>query len=40
MTLSREKLDGLIDRSTDIIVATDRKGSIIYYNDGASQVAP
>ena len=37
MTLSREKLDGLIDRSTDIIVATDRKGSIIYYNDGASR---
>jgi len=37
MTLSKEKLDGLIDRSTDIIVATDRSGSIVYYNDGASR---
>jgi len=37
MSLSREKLEGLIARSTDIIVATDRRGRIIYYNDGASR---
>jgi PAS domain S-box-containing protein len=37
VSLSKEKLDGLIARSTDIIVATDRKGNIIYYNDGATR---
>ncbi len=37
MSLSKEKLEGLIARSTDIIVATDRAGNIIYYNDGASR---
>jgi len=37
MSLSKEKLEGLISRSTDIIIATDRKGCIIYYNDGASR---
>ena len=37
MTLSKEKLEGLISRSTDIIVATDRRGRIVYYNDGASR---
>ena len=37
MSLSKEKLQDLISRSTDIIVATDRKGRIIYYNDGASR---
>ena len=37
MSLSKEKLEGLIARSTDIIVATDREGNIIYYNDGASR---
>ncbi|HXV35531.1 MAG TPA: response regulator [Myxococcota bacterium] len=37
MSLSKEKLEGLISRSTDIIVATDRRGRIIYYNDGASR---
>jgi PAS domain S-box-containing protein len=37
MTLSKEKLEGLISRSTDIIIATDRKGRVIYYNDGASR---
>jgi len=30
MSLSKEKLQGLISRSTDIIVATDRKGRIVY----------
>ncbi len=37
MALSKEKLLELIARSSDIVVATDRKGHIIYYNDGASR---
>ena len=37
MSLSKEKLEGLISRSTDIIIATNRKGRVIYYNDGASR---
>jgi len=37
MTLSREMLQRLIDRSTDIVVATDRKGIVTYYNDGAAR---
>jgi len=37
MPLSKEKLEKLIARSTDIVIATDRKGRIIYYNDGASR---
>ena len=37
MSLSKEKLEGLISRSTAIIIATGRKGRIIYYNDGASR---
>jgi len=37
MSLSQEKLEGLIARSTDIVVATDRQGHIIFYNDGASR---
>jgi len=38
MALTRERLEQLIARSTDIVVATDRKGVVDYYNDGASQV--
>jgi PAS domain S-box-containing protein len=38
MALSRERLEQLIARSTDIVVATDRKGVVDYYNDGASQI--
>lgn len=38
MALSRERLQQLIDRSGDIVVATDRKGIVVYYNDGASRV--
>jgi PAS domain S-box-containing protein len=38
MPLSKQRLDQLIDRSTDIVVATDRKGTVAYYNDGASRV--
>ena len=37
MPLSKEKLEELITRSTDIIVATNRKGNIVYYNDGATR---
>ena len=37
MSLSKEKLEGLIARSTDIVVGTSRKGNIVYYNDGASR---
>ncbi len=37
MPLSKEKLEKLIARSTDIVIATDRSGHIIYYNDGASR---
>jgi PAS domain S-box-containing protein len=38
MGLSRETLERLINRSTDIVVATDRKGNVAYYNDGASRI--
>ncbi len=37
MRLTREMLERLTDRSTDIVVATDRKGRVVYYNDGASR---
>ena len=37
MPLTREMLERLTDRSTDIVVGTDRKGRVIYYNDGASK---
>ena len=37
MPLTREMLERLTDRSTDIVVATDRKGGVVYYNDGASK---
>jgi PAS domain S-box-containing protein len=33
--LTKERLEQLVARSTDIVVATDRKGIVIYYNDGA-----
>ena len=38
MPLTREMLERLTDRSSDIVVATDRKGRVVYYNDGASKV--
>jgi PAS domain S-box-containing protein len=38
MRLSQEKLERLIARSTDIVVATDRDGNVAYYNDGASRI--
>ena len=37
MGLSKEKLERLTDRSADIVVATDRKGTVVYYNDGATR---
>ncbi len=37
MFLSRERLERLVDRSGDIVVATDRKGIVVYYNDGAKR---
>ena len=37
MALSKERLEGLIARSTDIVVATDAKGMVAYYNDGAKR---
>jgi PAS domain S-box-containing protein len=38
MTLAKDRLEQLIARSTDIVVATDRKGMVVYYNDGASRI--
>jgi len=37
MPLSKEKLESLIARSRDIVVATDADGRVTYYNDGASR---
>jgi PAS domain S-box-containing protein len=38
MPLSRERLERLIARSTDIVVATDADGTVSFYNDGASRI--
>ncbi len=38
MPMSKERLERLIAQSTDIVVATDGKGTVTYYNDGASQI--
>ena len=37
MALSKERLEGLIARSSDIVVATDATGKVAYYNDGAKR---
>jgi PAS domain S-box-containing protein len=37
MALQTEQLEQLIAHSTDIVVATDRKGTVVYYNDGAKR---
>jgi len=37
MALTRERLEQLVARSTDIVVGTDGGGTIIYYNDGAKK---
>lgn len=36
MSLSKERLEQLIEHSTDIVIATDRTGHISFYNDGAA----
>ena len=38
MDLSKDVLEQLIARSTDIVVGTSREGKVSYYNDGASQI--
>ncbi len=35
MALTADKFEQLIAHSSDIVVATDRKGTVVYYNDGA-----
>jgi PAS domain S-box-containing protein len=37
MALTKERFEQLVARSADIVVATDRKGTVIYYNDGAKR---
>ena len=37
MALTRERLEQLVARSTDIVVGTDGDGTIVYYNDGAKK---
>ncbi len=37
MVLSKDRLQRLTDRSTDIVVATSREGKVAYYNDGAER---
>ena len=37
MRLSKEQLEHLIAQSTDMVVATDSKGIVAYYNDGAKR---
>jgi PAS domain S-box-containing protein len=37
MALSKDRLEQLIARSTDIVVATDAHGTVTYYNDGAAR---
>lgn len=38
MALSKERLEQLVARSTDVVVATSRKGEVIYTNAGAQQI--
>jgi PAS domain S-box-containing protein len=37
MALTRERLEQLIARSSDIVVGTDKRGTVVYYNDGAKK---
>jgi PAS domain S-box-containing protein len=37
MALTKERLEQLVERSTDIVVGTDRDGTVVYYNDGAKK---
>jgi len=36
--LSRERLKQLVVRSSDVVIATARNGTVIFYNDGASKL--
>jgi PAS domain S-box-containing protein len=38
MAISKERLERLVARSPDVVVATDRSGKVVYYNDGASRI--
>jgi len=37
MALTRERFEQLVARSPDIVVGTDRRGTVIFYNDGATE---
>jgi PAS domain S-box-containing protein len=37
MTLTRERLEQLVAHSSDVVVATARDGTVVYYNDGAKR---
>ena len=38
MSLPRIYFEKLLENSPDIVVAVDRRGSIVFYNDGARQI--
>jgi len=38
MALSKERLEQLVARSSDVVVATDKGGTVALYNDGASKL--
>jgi PAS domain S-box-containing protein len=38
MVLTRERLEQLVARSTDVVVGTERDGTVVYYNDGAKKI--
>ncbi len=40
MPLAKASLERLIEASPDIVVATDARGNVAYYNDGAERVKP
>jgi len=37
MALTRERFEQLVERSPDIVIATDRRGTVTFYNDGATK---
>ena len=38
MALTQDRLERLIAQSPDVVVATDRHGTVVYCNDGASRI--
>ncbi len=38
MVVTRERLEQLVARSTDVVVGTGRDGTVVYYNDGAKKI--